>query len=153
VKFRSALLILAGILFIAGFISVGVVGNSQPRTFDFLHGQPAKKIEIQSESMGPGRDVRYYVIKEPYATLTKDASPELLQKGWHLQSTPGLYRRGRHGFVQFSTLSPSSDPLVTKGNKPPEYKNYVVVKVVDSRFRTAIKDRIANWASGKPIGA
>jgi hypothetical protein len=152
VKFRNALLILAGILFVVGFIALSTLATSQPRTFNFLADEPAKKIQVQPQPVGPGMDVRYYVLNKPYSTVLAAAKTELLQAGWKDTPIPGTYRRGRRGLVQLSTLSISSDPKLIKDIKPNDYANYTVVKVVDPRFRTVLKDRIANWANGKPVG-
>ena len=152
-KFRNALLILAGILFVAGFISVGMLASSQPRTFNFLADEPAKKMQVQPQPIGPGMDVRYYVLNKPYTAVLTTAKSELLQDGWRDTAISGTFRRGRRGLVQLTTLSSSSDPQLTKGIKPADYANFTVVKVVDPRFRTVLKDRIANWANGKPVTA
>ncbi len=151
-KFRNALLVLAGVLFVVGFISVGLLAASQPRTFNFLANQTAKKIQVQPQPIGPGMDVRYYLLDKPYTTVLAAAKTELIQDGWRDTALPGTYRRCRRGLVQLSTLSNSTDPQLTKNIKPDQYANYTVVKVVDPRFRTVLKDRIANWANGKPVG-
>lgn len=148
VKFRNAILIVAGILFLAGFISVGVVADSQPRTFKFLENQSPKKVVLQSQPLSAGMDVRYYVIHKPYSTELQAAESELLQNGWKDTPFPGTFRRGRHGLVQLTAPSSSSHPSLTMGLKATQYSEYTIVKVVDPRFRTVLKDRIANWANG-----